>query len=120
LNKKRFHESEDPQEMEHKNKRSDKMLKKSIITRHNGIRDKNYKDVLNGTSSKRQKPEQKSKNKSTRRTKSKPSFLGYISQDEEAEEGSNNPENKTPKKEKLVVVSSEEDEQDVDDESGEK
>ena len=106
--------------MDHKNKRQDKMLKKSVITRHNGIRDKNYKDVLNGTSSKRQKPEQKSKNKSTKRTKSKPSFLGYISQDEDGVEGSNNPENMTPKKEKLVVVSSEEDEQNVDEESGEK
>lgn len=97
------------------------MLKKSIITRHNGIRDKNYKDVLNGTSSKRAKPEQKSKKSSSRRTKSKPSFLGYISQDEEAEnEGSNNPENRTPKKEKLVFVTSDEDEADVDEQSGEK
>jgi hypothetical protein len=76
---------------------------------------------LNGTSSKKQKPDQKNKNKSTRRTKSKPSFLGYITQDEEGEEGSGNPENRTPKKDKVVVISSEEDdEQEVNDESGEK
>lgn len=76
-------------------------MKKSIVTRHNGIRDKNYKDMSNGTSLKKLKPEQKRKSGS-RRQKAKPSFLGYISPDDD--EGSNNPENRTPRKEKVKEV----------------
>ena len=69
-----------------------------MITRHNGARDKNYKEVVNG---KRQKTDgkgelrKKSMKKQKREKKrEKPSFLGYISQDEDGEDKDKGEENR--------------------------